>query len=113
MSARISEIPLKDKPLSERWRLIAEEWVEADKAANLLEETKSAFLSQKMLALGDMPVSRAEMIVKGSIEWTEFIDSMCNARKDANLLRVRRDFLEMRFRERQNADANARKERGL
>jgi len=44
-------------PLSEQYRLIAKKWVDADAAASILEETKSAYLSSCMLALGDMPVS--------------------------------------------------------
>jgi hypothetical protein len=44
--------------LSEQYRLIGIEWVELDHAARLLEATKSAVLSQRMAALGDMPVSR-------------------------------------------------------
>ena len=50
-------------PLSEQYRIVAKSWVDADAAANLLEETKSAVLSRMMLNLGDMPVSRDELLV--------------------------------------------------
>lgn len=99
--------------LSERFRLAAKDWVEKDAAANLLEETKSSVLSQRMAELGDMPVSRAEMTVKASAEWREFIKAMVNARKEANLARVKVDWLRMRHSEWQSAEANARAERKM
>jgi len=99
--------------LSEKYRLAAKEWCELDAAANLLEETKSAFLSQKMAALGDMPVSKAEMKVKASAEWAEFIESMVAARKAANLAKVKLEWVRMKFSEWQSAEANSRAERRL
>ena len=106
-------VPEKDRPLSEQYRIIAKKWVDSEAAAAILEETKSAFLSQRMLALGEMPVSKAEMQVKASIEWTEHLDAMVVARKDANLLKVHLEYIRMRFQEQQSAEATARKERGL
>lgn len=99
--------------LSEQFRLAAKDWVEKDSAANLLEETKSAVLAQRMAELGDMPVSRAEMTVKASAEWREFIEAMVNARKDANMARVKVDWMRMRHSEWQSAEANARAERKM
>jgi phosphoenolpyruvate carboxylase len=51
-------------PISEQFRIVAKKYVDADAAANMLEESKSAVLAKLMLAQGDMPVSRAEMNVK-------------------------------------------------
>ena len=99
--------------LSEQFRLVAKEWVEADAAANILEETKSAVLSQKMAALGDMPVSRAELNVKASPDWTDHITKMVEARKSANLLKVRMEWLRMRFSELQSSEATRRAEMKL
>ena len=99
--------------LSEKYRLAAKDWCELDAAANILEETKSAFLSQKMAALGDMPVSKAEMQVKASAEWREFIESMVAARKAANLAKVKLEWVRMQFSEWQSAEANSRAERRL
>ena len=48
-----------DPLLSEQFRIVAKAYVDADSAASLLEETKSAVLARMMLSLGDMPVSRA------------------------------------------------------
>jgi hypothetical protein len=109
----IHDMPKSERPISEQFRLVAREWVEADKAANLLEETKTACLSQRMLALGEMPVSKAEMLVKASPEWHAHLTQIVEARGEANYLKVKLEFIRMKFSEWQSADANARKERGL
>jgi hypothetical protein len=95
-------------PLSESWAKAAHAHVEAEAAAQLLEETKTAVLAQMMARLGDMPVGRAEMQVKASPEWERHIHSIVRARTEANRLRVERDFLRMKFSEFISADANNR-----
>lgn len=100
-------------PISERYRLVAKEWVELDHAARLMEETKSAVLSQKMAALGDMPVSKAELSVKASSEWHEFVTSLVDARTAANFKKVELEWIRMRFSEQQSREATERAERKL
>lgn len=109
----MNDIPRDNRPLSEMFRLTAKEWVEADAAASLLEECKSATLSQRMLELGDMPVSRAEMTVRGSSEWHDYLCAMNEARKKSNLLKVKCEWLRMKFSEQQSHEATARAERKL
>jgi hypothetical protein len=60
-------------PVSEQYRIVAKRWVDADAAASLLEESKSSFLAKMMTEHGDMPVSRAEMNVKSSVEWQDHL----------------------------------------
>lgn len=108
-----SEVAQKDRPLSEEYRLAAKEWVALDGAARLLEETKTAVLSQKMKQQGDVPVSKAEMAVKASPEWSDFLERMCKARTDANLAKVRLEWVRMKFQEWQALDASARAEMKL
>jgi hypothetical protein len=100
-------------PISEQFRVIAKKWVDADSAAHMLEETKSAFLNQLMLAQGEMAVSKAEMNVKASAEWKEYVESMVNARKTANLLKVQLEYIRMQFYEWQSHNANKRAEMKL
>lgn len=76
----------------------------------MLEDTKSAVLSQMMLKLGDMPVSKAEMQVKASDEWGDFIHKMVEARKKANLLKVQLEYIRMRSSEWQSMEASKRAE---
>ena len=102
-----------DMPLSEQYRIIAKKWVDADSAASILEETKSAVLSRKMIALGDMPVSKAEMYVKASEGWTEFLNEMVKAREKAALLKVQLEYIRMKFSEWQSFEATKRAEMKL
>lgn len=109
----ITNLPERDQPLSEQFRIVAKKWVDLDAAANLLEETKSAVLAQKMAALGDMPVSRAEMTVKASADWHQHIEKIVEARKEANLAKLQLDYIRMKHSEWQSVNANHRHEARL
>ena len=98
---------------SEQFRLAAKDWVEKDGAARMLEEAKTAVLSQRMSALGDMPVSKAERIIKASDEWRDYITKMVKAREAANLAKVRMEYVKMKAWEHQSANATARAEMRL
>lgn len=100
-------------PLSEQYRIVAKAYVDADSAASLLEETKSAVLARMMLALGDMPVSRAEMQTKASAEWNEFVTNMVKAREKAAFLKVKLEYIRMKFNEQQSLEASKRAEMRL
>jgi hypothetical protein len=100
-------------PLSEQYRVVAKAYVDADSAASLLEETKSAVLARMMLSLGDMPVSRAEMQTKASAEWGEFVTSMVKAREKAAFLKVKLEYIRMKFNEWQSLEASKRAEMRL
>jgi len=102
-----------NEPISEQYRLASLKWVRANAAADLLEETKSAVLSQRMAALGDVPVSHAERSVKSSPDWQEHIEKIVDARRVANELKVEADVLKMRFYEWQADGANRRAEMRL
>jgi hypothetical protein len=100
-------------PLSEQFRLVAKRWVEADSAATLLEESKSAYLAKLMADQGDMPVSRAEMNVKASEQWQDYIRAMVKAREQASLLKVQLEYIRMKFSEWQSYEATKRAEMKL
>ena len=100
-------------PISEQFRIVAKKWVDADSAASMLEETKSAFLSRLMSDLGDMPVSTAEMSVKASDDWKAYITEMVEARKRASLLKVQLEYIRMKYHEWQSAEATRRAEMNL
>lgn len=102
-----------NRPIAEQFRIVAKQWVDADAAADLLEQTKTAVLSERMQALGDMPVSKAEAQVKASPEWKEFITTMVNARKTANRLKVQMEYLRLKFQEWSSENANKRAEMRL
>jgi hypothetical protein len=100
-------------PISEQYRIVAKNWVDADAAASLLEETKSAVLARMMADQGDMPVSRAEMNVKASDDWREFVTKMVEAREKAALLKVQLEYIRMKFSEWQSSEATKRAEMKL
>lgn len=100
-------------PWSEQYRIVAKQWVDADAAANFREELKSATLARLMTAQGDMPVSRAEMIVKASDTWGKYVGEMIDARKTATLLKVQLEYIKMKFQEWSSENANKRAEMRL
>jgi hypothetical protein len=100
-------------PLYEQYRIAAMDWCDKEAAASLLEDLKSATLAQKMTELGDMPVSRAEMQVKASAEWSDYIGRIIAARHEANVAKVQLEYLRMKFQEWQSQEANQRIEARL
>jgi hypothetical protein len=102
-----------NRPISEQFRVVAKQWVDADNAARMLEESKTAVLSQRMAQLGDVPVSHAEREVKSSQEWQDWIKGMVEARTRANLLKVQLEYVRMQFSEAQSFEATKRAEMKL
>jgi hypothetical protein len=105
--------PNHNQPWSEQFRIVAKQWVDAEAAASLLEDTKSAVLAEKMLALGDMPVSRAEMMVKASPEWRADLLAINTHRQAANRLKVQMEYIRMKSMEWTDANATRRAEMKL
>ena len=100
-------------PWSEQFRVVAKQWVDADAAATLLEDTKSAVLAERMQAHAELPVNRAEQLVKSSPEWRDHVEKMVNARKASNRLKVQMEYLRMKFSEWQSHEATKRTEARL
>ena len=102
---------------SERFRIVAKQWVDADAAATLLEDTKSAFLSSRIQDLireePGIALNRAEAAVKSSDYWKEWVTEMIEARKRANLLKVQLEYLRMKFTEWNSHEASKRAEMKL
>lgn len=102
-----------NQPWSEQFRIVALQWADLDKAATLLEETKTLVLSHKIKALGDMPHNRAEAEVKASPEWLDYVTKMVEARGAANIKKMQLEYLRMKFSEWQSENANRRAEMRL
>jgi predicted hydrolase (HD superfamily) len=109
----MSDAPSSNLPWAEQYRVVAKEYVALKAAADMLEECKSATLAKRMAALGDMPVSRAEMSVKASDEWADYIKTMVSAREQAELKRVHLEYIRMKFQEWSSANATQRAEMRL
>jgi hypothetical protein len=102
-----------NRPWSEQFRLVAKAWVDAEAAASLLEDTKSAVLAERMSALGEMAVSKAEMTVKASQEWRDNLHTISMSRQAANRLKVQMEYIRMKFMEWQSENATKRAEMRL
>lgn len=102
-----------NRPLSEEWREAANKWVRADSVARLLEDTKSQVLAKRMADLGDIPVSRAELTIKATNEWRDYVERIVKARTDAEFAKVEMRYQEMRYWEGQSRAATERTEARL
>lgn len=99
-----------DAKFSEQYRQVAKDWVDKDAAARLLKETKTAVLAQMKTNHGDITDAKAERLVKASPEWADFIAKMVDAETAANLAKVKKQWIEMRYFEQQGESANRRAE---
>lgn len=104
---------MSQRPWSDIYREAGEDWADKEAAAQLLEDSKSAFLAQWCAEQGDVPVNRAEQSVKSSQRWRDYIDQTVEARKQANKAKVRLESIKMRAMEWQAKEANARAEARL
>jgi 2-methylaconitate cis-trans-isomerase PrpF len=66
-------------------------WADAEAAADLLEETKGTLLAKLTKEHLDLPAWKAEAEAKGDPRYEEHIKAMVDARRLANLARVRYD----------------------
>lgn len=103
----------ENRAWSEVFKEAADDWVDKEAAAQLLEDTKSSVMAQKQAMLGDIPVNRAEQIVKASAEWSDHIREIVAARKAANQAKMDLEVIRMKFAEWNNAEANHRTEARL
>lgn len=109
--------PGDNRPLSEQFRLVAKRYVDAEAAAKILEELKTARLSEligdQMRQDAALPYNKAEQLVKSSTQWQNYIREMVAAKKAANLLKVQLEYIRMKHSEWMSAEATQRSERRL
>lgn len=110
---RPADMPEREQSIEERYRLLGEEWADADAAYYLLDNTRTSIRSELVLKQQGIPNNRAEHVASASPEYREHVEKTADAKRRANLLRVRMDYLKMRFTKWNSADANQRTERKL
>jgi hypothetical protein len=66
-------------------------WSDANGAAELLEETKGTLLAKLLKEHFEQPAWKADALAKGDARYEEHIKAMVDARRLANLARVRYD----------------------
>lgn len=100
----------ENRPPSEIYHEAGLEWADKEAAASLLEDTKSAVVAQWQQELGDMPVSRAEQLVKAQPRYKDLVEQIVEARRVANVAWVVMNVRKMEHSEWQSKEANARQE---
>jgi hypothetical protein len=70
------------------------EWAMANCAADLLEETKKTMLASLMIGLEGSHASKEQQALSNPL-YAEHITKMCEARRDANLAKVKYDSAKM------------------
>lgn len=88
--------------LPESYREVGFAWADANAAANLLEDSKSAVLSSMVIDIrkaDDCSVAAAETKAKASLAWRNYLDDVHDARQKANRLSVEREYWKMKFSE--------------
>lgn len=99
-----AEMPERERSIVEEFRIVALQHVDAEGAANLMEELKTTTLeSMKQQVVkdhgGEMADNKAERIVKSSPEWRKYITDMCDARKQAHKLKLQLEYIRMKERQ--------------
>jgi len=107
------EIPEDQQPLSEQYRIASKAYVKAKSVAKLAEDLKPSKFALMMSHHNDLAVSRAEIAVRSSPEWQQYIRSVVAATEDADMARAKVKWIEMRFQEWVMQQAGSRKEREM
>lgn len=114
----ITEMPERERPLSEQFRIVARQWVDEHSAFNMLDKLKNetfAKMVREYIQSSDenMAYNRAEMHVRASDDWMQYKKDLVSHENAAAKLKVQMEFIRMRFSEWQSLNANARQERQL
>lgn len=115
MSAVVAEMPAREQDIAERFRLCAEEWADADAAFYMLDNTTGSIRSEIQLKLVEtgMAMNKAEAMSRASPEYREHVYKAAEAKRKANILRARMDFLRMRERRQDRREWTAMTERKM
>jgi tRNA nucleotidyltransferase/poly(A) polymerase len=113
----VRTLPPKDRPISEQYRVLANQWADLDAAAHIKEEMKTVTLEQMKTTLikanPGLAENKAERVVKSSKEWEVYVRTMCADRAAANKIKQKLEYLKMRHREWVGKNADARQEMRL
>lgn len=89
------------------------DWIDKDNAARMLEDTKSLVFAQRCAGLGDVAVNRAELTIKASPEWYEYVVKIVESRTTANKAKAELELVRTKKEEFFNSEANHRAESRL
>ena len=97
-----------NEPYSDQWHRAALKANDLEGAASLMENTRSAMLSQWKVKLGDIADNKAEKIVKASNEWYDLNKRMVDARSNANAAKIEAEWMKMKYWESSSDRADER-----
>jgi hypothetical protein len=104
--------PSEELATSERYYQAATQWADADAAASLMEESKSAVLSEmisKVLSENiNLAVNRAEVLVKSTDAWKSYVRDTVELRRKSNMAKVEMEYIRMRHSEEMSQEATHR-----
>lgn len=117
----VRDLPEREQPISERFRIAGDAWVEAKKKRDLIKGLKNTMLERQKRDLIEearesgsrMTNAEAERIVEMSAEWERYICGLVDADAETESAWVKCQELEMMYGEWQSREANARKERQM
>ena len=97
----------------EKWRLRAAEWLDLQKAADLLRETKNDVFAQITASQPGSSNAEKERNARCSTEWEDFRNHMIDAEDKARRAKFRVTYEKMCFEAWRSEGANSRKERSM
>ena len=89
------------------------DWADKEAAAQTLENCRSAVFAEWCNEQGDIPVNRAEQIVKAEPRWRNYNTDMVEARRLANRAKIELEVIRMRAMQQHSEEATARAEARL
>lgn len=101
--------------ICERFRLVAEDWADADAAYYMLDNTRTSIRDEIELKLTEAgtAASKAKLLANTSTDYREHIQKTADAKRQANVLRARMDYLRMRERRQDRREWNGMTERKM
>lgn len=101
--------------ICERFRLVAEDWAEADAAFYMLDNTLTSIRAE--IALKEIEkggsVSKAQENARASSDYRDYVAKAAEAKRHANVLKARMDYLRMRERRQDRREWTAATERKM
>lgn len=111
----VRQMPEREQDIAERFRLVAEEWADADAAYYMLDNTRTSVRDEIELKLTETgnASSKAKLLANTSKDYREHLQKTADAKRLANVLRARMDYLRMRERRQDRREWSAMTERKM
>lgn len=113
----VSEMPERERPISERYRLQGKVWADLKRQHKRLKEEGDVLLAKGKLKFIESGAAKsdaaAERLHLVTADHAKYLDALVLAEHREDLAKIELRALEMEYGEWQSADANARRERQM